>query len=88
MDRFPQPPDPPDEGYCIRCNRFITRDELLIDGCTECDDLLIDDMRKFWAGHPKTKRINVPWYQFSGRTCQGVPTSPSQYRPVDWRGLV
>lgn len=88
MDRFPQPPDPPEEGNCRRCKRWITRDELLIDGCTECDDLLIEDMRKLWAGRPKPKRINIPWYQFGTRTCQGVAASPARYIPVDWRGLV
>jgi hypothetical protein len=59
LDRFPQPPDELDEGYCRRCASFITRDELLIDGCTECNDLLIDDMKALWNGRPKTEPL--PW---------------------------
>lgn len=60
LDRFPQPPNELDEGNCRRCNRWITRDELLIDGCTECDDLLIDDMKALWNGRPQVEPL-LPW---------------------------
>lgn len=87
MDRFPQPPDPPEEGNCRRCNRWITRDELLIDGCTECDDLLIDDMAKLWAGRPKSNGVSVNWYTFDQkREYLGIRRGTS--REIDWRGLI
>ena len=93
MDRFPQPPDPPEEGNCRRCKAWIGGDELLTDGCTECDDLLIDDMAKLWAGRPKCKKLsiqNCPVYAFdnSGRVGWMVFIHPAHYRPKDWRGLI
>jgi hypothetical protein len=68
MDRFPTPPDEPDEGNCRRCKRWITRDELLVDGCTECDDLLIADMKALWNGRPQVEPlpwIDCPIYAFN-----------------------
>lgn len=63
-----QPPDPPDEGYCPRCKTFIHRDELLQDGCIECEDLLINDMKTLWAGRPKPNGV----YRFRCYlTCMG-----------------
>lgn len=83
MDRFPQPPDPPEEGNCRRCKRWITRDELLIDGCTECDDLLIEDMRKLWAGRPKPN--GEYWLKAYLTSYDGflIDLIPHWYQPVD-----
>lgn len=86
MDRFPQPPDPPEEGNCRRCKAWITRDELLIDGCTECDDLLIDDMAKLWSGRPKSNG-RYPFKAYV--TNLGGPMVDTYVdRPIDWRGLI
>jgi len=85
MDRFPQPPDPPEEGNCRRCDCWITRDELLIDGCTECDDLLIDDMRTLWDGRPKDEPISeilCPIYVFD---LNERPKQPCDFVWLDWR---
>ena len=60
-----QPPDPPDEGWCLRCNSGINRDELLSDGCLQCDDLLINDMRSLWAGRPKDENIGEAFYEIA-----------------------
>lgn len=82
-----QPPDPPEEGNCRRCKAWIGRDELLIDGCTECEDLLISDMAKLWAGRPKSNGVPVDWYTFyQKREFQGI--RPGTAREVDWRGLI
>lgn len=87
MDRFPQPPDPPEEGNCTRCKSWISRDELLIDGCTECDDLLIDDMKNLWAGRPKKKCINQARYHFQLGRAAYVSTVLHP-KGIDWRGLI
>lgn len=52
----------------VSCKRFIFRDELLVDGCTECDDLLIEDMKVLWNGRPNVKPlpwIDCPIYAFN-----------------------
>jgi len=88
MDRFPQPPDPPEEGNCRRCKTFITRDELLVDGCTECDDLLIQDMAKLWAGRPKGDgSIGITAYgaMLCKTTSTGFYTSVLEYEPFPWQ---
>lgn len=87
MDRFPQPPDDPEEGNCRRCKRHIGRDELLIDGCTECDDLLIEDMKVLWKHRPVTKNINAPWYAFSKRR-EHIGVMPGAMQLKDWRGCI
>lgn len=33
-----QPPDPPDYGRCLTCNRVVHVDEKRGDNCIECDD--------------------------------------------------
>ena len=85
MDRFPQPPDPPEEGNCPRCKTFITRDELLVDGCTECDDLLIQDMAKLWAGRPKGDgSIGIAFYEALVSSVTGFCTWTDEYKPFPW----
>lgn len=94
FDRFPEPPDDPDEGNCWRCKRWITRDELLQDGCTECDDLLIEDMKLFWNGRSKAKTDpELKYYVFdSGKNFisqqRFVHTGYGWYLGKDWTGML
>lgn len=87
MLSFFQPPDPPDEGRCLRCNRCITRDELLSDGCVECDDLLMDDMRVLWRGRPKDNGVLVRWYAFTFKQ-EWLGVRPGDTSLVIWIGHV
>ena len=54
-----QPPDPPDEGQCPRCQTCIDRSQLLGDGCTECGD--VPDLETYWQ-HTNGARYIVRSY--------------------------
>ena len=72
MDRFPTPPDPPEDVACCQtCKFFCYPEELIPGGCAHCGgELQTEDLLEFWRNRPN----HGHWTPFD-----------YNYVPVEWK---